>query len=64
MFLSRRVLKYKKMYSVTESEISGIIWVLKKIYYMAKSTYIVCYVNHSALLLILKQSSISITFTI
>lgn len=65
LFLSRLLTSAKKNYWPTELEIAGFIWVVKKVRYLIEScrARVIIQTNHSAILDILQQSSITSTMS-
>lgn len=67
LFFSRIFSTTEKNYWLTELEIAGFIWIIKKAKYLVKSTCkkTIVQTNHSVILNIMQQSSITfISFTI
>ena len=63
LFLSRLLTAAKKNYWLTELEIAGFVWVIKKLRHFVESSRasVIIQTNHSAILDIMQQSSITST---
>ena len=63
MFLSCLLTDAETHYWLTELEIAGLVWVIKKVHHMVETTMktTIVYTDHSATLTIVRQSSLSTT---
>ena len=65
MFLNRLLASAKTRYWLTELELAGMIWVVKKVRHLIESTAspVIIYTDHGSNVGIAKQTSISTTST-